>query len=428
LSEGWNYIELTTPVPVASEAIFVGYHVNGIAGVFPASTDGLPGVDGRGNLVELGGWMTLVNANIAGNWLIHPHFEPEISISSRKRIVQLRPESIVANTLSLDDLRHIPLAAREVENMDRALRGFNIYRDGVQINTNIVAAYSYLDENLASGTYDYAVQAVHYSALGPVSAPVQVAIPLASDPFTLPFLEDWDSEDFATNIWTVNGNNWDIVDDEGVPEPALEFSWYPRAQNYDMTLTSYNLDGTGIDEINLSFDIALYNYDEAYNAMAWEIWDGTQWQQMGMIDNQDGDDIDWFTVSQDISEHAANRVFKLRFRAFGEDTHDIDGWYIDNIRVGEPEDVPVPDPVTGLSISVSGNDVELNWDAAAPGLVYAVYASNNPYDSFEVIGTVNENSFTVPMGAASKQFYYVTIVTEPSITLPNLNKALKAVK
>ncbi|MDD3535824.1 MAG: S8 family serine peptidase [Candidatus Cloacimonetes bacterium] len=433
LTVGWNHITLTNPVQVNAEAIFVGYHVNGIASTYPSSTDGLTGVNGRGNLVELGGtWTTMTNAGsnpIAGNWLIHPHFEPEISIASRSPIQHFSPVSVVAKEMSLYDMRHSPFEAREVENMDRALRGFNVYRNGQMINANIVTAYTYLDENLLPGTYNYAVQSVHFSTLGPISAPVSVTIPADAEPFALPFFEGWDSEDFAENLWTVNGDNWDIFDDEGLPEPALAFVWYPQVEDYNMALTSYNLDATGFDNVQLSFDICLYNFDETFNAMAWEIWDGTAWQIVGMMDGEDGEDIEWTTISADISEYAANRVFKLRFRAFGDDSYDIDAWYIDNIWIGEPEIPEDLDPVSDLTIGIDGDNFTLTWSAVPGADWYGIYASEDPYGTFVPVGYVTTTSLTAPMSMfdVNKGFVRVTAGTGPAPTLrnlqlPNLNK------
>lgn len=44
---------------------------------------------------------------------------------------------------------------------ERALLGYNVYRNGVKINTNVVAATTYNDNGLANGTYEYHVTAVY---------------------------------------------------------------------------------------------------------------------------------------------------------------------------------------------------------------------------------------------------------------------------
>jgi hypothetical protein len=45
LTVGWNYVALTTPVPITgTDAIYVGYYSTGMADVFPGSIDALTGV------------------------------------------------------------------------------------------------------------------------------------------------------------------------------------------------------------------------------------------------------------------------------------------------------------------------------------------------------------------------------------------------
>jgi hypothetical protein len=117
------------------------------------------------------------------------------------------------------------------DNVDRVIRGFNIYRDGLQINAEIVAAYTYLDEGLATGTYNYAAQAVHFSANGPISGTVPVTIDPPADPIALPFLEDWASEDYATNMWTTGSDKWVMKTTTGNPAPTASFSWNPQVDD-----------------------------------------------------------------------------------------------------------------------------------------------------------------------------------------------------
>ncbi|HQB98024.1 MAG TPA: choice-of-anchor J domain-containing protein, partial [Candidatus Cloacimonadota bacterium] len=332
LTVGWNYVALTTPVPITgTDAIYVGFYSTGMADVFPGSTDGLTAVDGRGNVVELGGaWNTLTGFGIAGSWLIHAHFADAAPIMAGRRPVVL--QNVAVNNVEMTDeaLRNSPVKARMNGNVDRVLRGFNVYRDGVQINSEIVAAYTYLDEGLAADTYDYAAQAVHYSANGPISGTIPVTVDPPADPIALPFLEDWASSGYDTNMWSIGSSNWGMNTTTGNPAPSASFSWSPRVYDYNSILASYEFDATGIASVRFSFDLYLNNYStDAENTMTWEVWDGSAWNTLGSYSSLD-DDLGWTTYAYDISAYAANRVFKIRFVAAGEDSYGINYWYLDN--------------------------------------------------------------------------------------------------
>lgn len=419
LSTGWNNIVLDSPLTVSgNSALYVGYHISGIEGAFPASIDGLSPVDGYGNLVELGSWNTLASAGLSGNWMIHAYFDAAPAPLSR-RLSFVQPIPVMSEPIAEGDLRKHLFAASSSATMDRALRGFNIYRNGTQINSDILAAYSYLDESLAPGTYSYAVQAVHFSTLGPLSSAVSVDILPPPAPYVLPFMEDWDSEDFYTNLWTITTNNWDIDDSFGNPAPAAIFGWYPPLTDYNSALRSYDLDATGMSGVHLSFDLYLDSFSTAAeNLMSWEIWDGEIWNSLGSYSSLNGD-LAWTTYSYDISAHASDRVFKIRFVASGEDSYEINYWYIDNIAFTE---LPATlNPISDLSIARSGANVVLSWTAVPGAAWYMIYASENPYGGFEPLDMVETAEASLPAASlpVSKAFIKVTagIGTPPRANL-----------
>lgn len=422
LTVGWNYVALSTPIPISgTDAIYLGYYSTGMLDVFPGSTDGLTGVNGRGNVVELGGaWNTLTGFSITGNWLIHAHFA-DAPIMAGRRPVAL--QNIAVNSVELDNeaLRNSPIKARMNGNMERVIRGFNIYRDGLQINPEIVAAYTYLDAGLSQGTYNYAVQAVHYSANGPISGTVPVTIAPPAPPIALPFLEDWASASYATNMWTIGSSNW-VQSTVGNPNNSASFSWSPSVTDYSSALTSYEFDATGLASVQFSFDLNLNNYStDAENTMTWEIWDGSAWQTLGSYSSLN-DDLDWYRYAYDISAYAANRVFKIRFVAAGEDSYEINNWYIDNIYLAFLPSTMAP--VTDLSISTDGLSVDLDWTAVPNATWYMIYASEDPYGTFLPLGYVPSAGASIPTALlpTSKAFVKVTAGTGPFPAGRNLSE------
>jgi hypothetical protein len=147
--------------------------------------------------------------------------------------------------------------------------------------------------------------------------------------------EDWSSGDFATNGWTVVGDNWKIEVDEKA------YFWFePQVTNYELSLTSKTLAGGGFESVWLDYDINYYFWDTAtLEQFAVNVYDGSTWQQVALYDNADG--FDWSThESIDISAYASEDL-QVQFTAFGVDSWNINCWVLDNIEVvGNP--VPVP--------------------------------------------------------------------------------------
>ena len=65
-------------------------------------------------------------------------------------------------------------------------------------------------------------------------------------------------------------------------------------------------------------------------------------------------------------------------------------------------------PPQNVTISVSGGNVYLSWDAVAGATSYKVYSSDDPYTGFteDTTGTFDEESWSAPL-PASKKFYFV---------------------
>jgi len=119
----------------------------------------------------------------------------------------------------------------------------------------------------------------------------------------------------------------------GHPAPSAQFQDAPYATNYTITLTSKLITSIHSPIMRLKYDIYLNNFGTtALNQMAVEIWDGTVWHLLKNYDNSTGADIPWTSEDIDVSAYA-NIDFKIRFRAYGEDSSYIDWWNIDNILV-----------------------------------------------------------------------------------------------
>ena len=226
--------------------------------------------------------------------------------------------------------------------------------------------YFKVNGNFPLGTY--ITEGTITSDQGIVSLPVNVSMTFLPLPFILPFCENWDSMDFSTNYWTLDpavGGAWSVTDEIGNPAPTALFYWDPQQIDYQNMLSSYELDGTAIpDKIFVKFDLLLSNYDSYTTEwMSLNVFDGTTWHEVGYWDNQNGD-IPWTNEVIDISAFALGNVFKVAFIAGGEDTYDINYWFVDNICVYQPGQV------TGIITELASGDpiggAQVDFDDIGP--------------------------------------------------------------
>lgn len=158
-------------------------------------------------------------------------------------------------------------------------------------------------------------------------------------PYQIPFAEKWNTgTTFNTQQWSVNpaASNWSVYASSGNPAPAARFYFNPRIYNYESTLQSFYIDGTGKSTIYAQFDLFLQNYDmTTVETMTFMVYDGTVWHDIFVFDNQQGyfGDIPWTTFTYDISNLVAGKQFLIGFKAAGEDSYSVDWWYVDNIAI-----------------------------------------------------------------------------------------------
>ncbi|MEI7981205.1 MAG: carboxypeptidase regulatory-like domain-containing protein [Bacteroidota bacterium] len=187
---------------------------------------------------------------------------------------------------------------------------------------------------LAVGTYNGLIAISSNDPTHPVKevpAQLQVKIPGA-----LPLIEDWSSGSYGTNDWTFepSQSNWTISTYNGNPAPAAEFYWSPSLTGYDYSLVSPSLDASAIsDNVTLKFDIYLSNFSSAtLEQLAVEVYNGSSWELVQNFDNVNGS-IAWTSESFNITSMAAGHAFNVRFRAYGENSFNINNWDLDNIKV-----------------------------------------------------------------------------------------------
>jgi hypothetical protein len=163
----WNYVTLTTPVPVdITQELWVGYYVNATTG-YPAGVDAGPAIDGYGNMMNFGGWQTLLQINPAldFNWNIAAHLM-SVSGVSMPIGTSTEPYSHAAGvTISSNPDAIQTNQVFGAGNGSRELTGYNIYRNeggGAYALIDFTTETTYLDtyEFAIGTTYCYMVSAV----------------------------------------------------------------------------------------------------------------------------------------------------------------------------------------------------------------------------------------------------------------------------
>jgi hypothetical protein len=153
--------------------------------------------------------------------------------------------------------------------------------------------------------------------------------------------ENWSSGGFAANEWTFDPGqgNWQMAASLGNPAPSAQFYWSPSVTNYSNALVSKQLSGLGMPSVMLKYDIFLSNYSSAtLEQMGVDVWNGSSWVNVANYTNAGGN-IPWTTYTHNITAQAQGQQFKVRFRAYGANSFNINNWNLDNIMVyGEVAD------------------------------------------------------------------------------------------
>ena len=159
VGESWNEVVFTNPVTIdGTKSYRIGYTVTGYD-AYPAGAQNFTG-DLNSDLVYLNGaWDNLSNY-LPYSWLIE-------AFVSQPRDAGNVNEAVVSNVFgkssaSFASAPEVDLTRSDVGRAaDRAFLGYNVYRDGVQVNEAPVPENMYLDTPGVAGEYCYTVTALY---------------------------------------------------------------------------------------------------------------------------------------------------------------------------------------------------------------------------------------------------------------------------
>jgi len=159
---GWNEVQLSSPITItANDYLWIGYEMIQTGFDFPAGVDIGPAIEGKGDLVSLNGseWSTLSNYGLPYNWNIRGTLE-----SNNNNGVS---QPIVLERINRKPSAEVPaLAIKETSSakstaVNGNLLGYNLYRDGQQLNSSLIQVLNYTDIPNITGTINYGLTAVY---------------------------------------------------------------------------------------------------------------------------------------------------------------------------------------------------------------------------------------------------------------------------
>ena len=267
----------------------------------------------------------------------------EYQIPSEAKYVTINCVSQDAFMLMIDDIFIGTNKVRPRSQSEQYITGFNLYRDNVKVNTEVLKEVFYTDIVPDYGDYVYTVTAVYAdgSETGH-SEPLAVNVP---DIRLLPFEDSFDN-------WIIDPDNWETpIDDDGnnnywgcdyytygLVNPCATYR-YSSIINYSQSLISRELRTLDTEKVYLRFKLRHVNYNNVEgDTLSVEVTcdNGATWVNIASFDNAEGSyepRIEQFGLSNVLSDE----IFRIRFRAHGESASYIDYWYVDDIKVWEPE-------------------------------------------------------------------------------------------
>ena len=211
--EAWNDIELPFPIQIDQlDNLWIGYEAEMLEFVKIAGVDGGPAVNGSGDLIRINGgqWANLAQYEIDRNWNIR---------------------GLLADSATGEKLR-LTINDQTLKSGIQ-VNGYNVYKDSVKLNDELITETSFTDLVVPGETYLYGVTAVYdYGESQP--AAVIVAAPAN---LVMPPGWEFQSTDMVHNIQipssvAINGfslQDGDMIgvfyEDEGIEKCAGAVEW-----------------------------------------------------------------------------------------------------------------------------------------------------------------------------------------------------------
>jgi hypothetical protein len=255
------------------------------------------------------------------------------------------------------------------------------------------------------------------------------------------FSEDFTSGTFTTNNWAFPSGqaNWAVGTAWAIPGgtlPQATFNWTPTLTSYSHELVTPVINATTFagGSVFLSYKLYYNNFSTAtleQFAVEYKPTSGTTWFLLTNYTNIGGT----FNVNPTnvILPAMAGQNFQIRFRPYGANSYNINGWGLDDIQVlalNPCTGTPTAGAASALPANPCPGDIvtlSLTGASVAGGLAYQWQRANSPTapaSAWVNIGTGNPLLYSPPAGTTT---FYRCIVTCTATGLTSTSSASGAV-
>lgn len=253
------------------------------------------------------------------------------------------------------------------------LCGFNLYRNGNKVNSELINGTNYTDSVAEYGTYSYSIEAIMTDgSVGTKSEQLSVEVP---DIRLLPFEDDFDSDAIDTDKWSMptdeagHENQWkrDYYA-YGLVDYSACYPYSSIGNDYSQSLVSRELRTQDASNTYLRFQVRLDNnpkYTDSYLSAEVSADGGLTWSSLVDIANDEGT-FAWRTYEFSLTDVLGGaEFFYVRFRAHGANSWEINYWYVDDVKVWCPQTKAATVSVQSMGAPVAGADITLTADHGA---------------------------------------------------------------
>ncbi|MBS4055791.1 MAG: T9SS type A sorting domain-containing protein [Bacteroidales bacterium] len=218
----------------------------------------------------------------------------------------------------------------------------------------------------------------------------------------LPFYEDFSSGGYEQNGWTPVTANWQVTWQDGNDYPCAVFNWNPVIYNGSATLTSPMLSATAIELGNIMFELDIKltdRFETSTEHLFIEVSDGDNWVVLQEFTNLGS--FDWQVLKYNITEFTMGLEFAIRFRAEGQYSGNIVGWFFDNIQIYRS-----CDPPENIIHNEISEGVKLIFNTPSSLLPIAEWMFYGYDNNFSGIGMTDGGGFSVAARWESESLAY----------------------
>ncbi len=228
--------------------------------------------------------------------------------------------------------------------------GFNPGSAGTLINN--ITTVPYLLEGLQAVTeYDFYVRSYcDATTTSAWSGPVTFST--LCDVFSLPFSEPFGTPSVTCWSFPQGQGNWGFGTSYPPPSstsgtPNAFFNWTPSITNYSFSLISPVIDASGFEDIKLDYILFINSYSSStleQMAVEYKTTCSDEWILLENFTNAGlgNGNAEYIRVDQ-VLQGVGNLLFQVRFRAYGANSYNLNGWGLDDISIhGTPSNPVTP--------------------------------------------------------------------------------------